>query len=542
MKNIDLRTLSLYEVFSLNAKKRGDSTCFIFEKKSYSYAYVLNQIEKVAYLLVKHGVKFGDIITLVLPNIPQTEYLIYGANKIGAIVHLIHPQSTKERLEGIIMKTGSKFVFSLETVLQEFLLVTKSPKAKLLTLSLESKQSGFDLNKISNKKRLDSIIDFENDLNITDNFKITKYIPRDTRITSYMFNGSGTNGISNIIEMSDYAINAAAPNIYQTFEVKDKTLNVSAYLPLFHILGFAICMHQANCTGISHTLCARFRLDEILEYIENGQMNVFIGAPVIFTSLLNHPKFEGKLVQNLKYAFVGADLVPHKLIDDFDEHMKKNNSSARLFEGYGLSETTATSCVNTLKWYKRYTCGKPLPAAKYRIYDEESNSLKESGTGELYIGGDCLCNGYFKADAENAACFYYSDDGERYLKTGDIMKIDNEGYVSFLARKKRLIKVSGYSVFPSEIEQIAMSVDGIIKACAIGVPDGMTGHRIVLYYEAVRNIVEFRINLHEKCRTYLMPKAVPSEYICLDRIPITPFLKTDANALRNRFGPIEYNQ
>jgi long-chain acyl-CoA synthetase len=117
------------------------------------------------------------------------------------------------------------------------------------------------------------------------------------------------------------------------------------------------------------------------------------------------------------------------------------------------------------------------------VYDENAKTLNHTGIGEIYIGGDSLFNGYFRAPKANRQCIYYDNNGERYLKSGDIMQIEEDGYVTFLSRKKRMIKVSGYAIFPSEIEQTASNVSGIKKSSAIGVGDERTGHKIILFYE-----------------------------------------------------------
>ncbi|MDR2267217.1 MAG: acyl--CoA ligase [Christensenellaceae bacterium] len=540
MNHNEYKNMSLYEAFIKGMQSNDGTPCFVYMDKSYSYDYVLNEIEKVAFLLVKHGIKFGDIITVALPNIPQIEYIIYGANKIGAIVHLIHPQVTKEQLISCITKTESKFVFMLDILALGFSKEFTNINAKLFTikqLDVQNIDKGYTQNYGS-----ENAIDFDKEILTTAKFDTVSFNPRNSRITTFMFNGSGTNGISNIIEMSDCAINSVVGYIFDSIGAtnSDKKYNTSAFLPLFHSMGF-ICMHVVNMRGQLHVISSRFDVDEIIHYIEREQIKVIVGPPIVFKRLLDHTKFTGKTLQNLTVSFVSSDLVPHNLIDAYDARMIENNSDNRLCQCYGLSETVSGTCFNSLYDNKHYTCGRPTPAAQYRIYDETLNLLKENGIGELYIAGDCLCNGYYKSDKANSECFYYADDGKRYVKTGDIMEIDSEGYVSFISRKKRVIKVLGYSVFPSEIEQVAMNVDGINKACAIAIPDERLGSRVVLYYEATKDSPEILSALQIECKKHLMPQSIPKEYKYIDCIPLTMLSKTDAIALKKIYDQ-EYSR
>jgi long-chain acyl-CoA synthetase len=298
-------------------------------------------------------------------------------------------------------------------------------------------------------------------------------------------------------------------------------------------------MHAMNCFGGCNVLIPKFNRNIIINYIRRGKLNYLVGVPSVFAALLAHPKFRGDALKKINASFVGGDMVSLNLLDSFNELMIKHGSPCRLLEGYGPSETCSATCVNTLSTNRRTTCGKPQPCSKYRIYDEEKKVLKTQGIGELYIGGDSLFNGYFANPNANAECVFADNNGERYLKSGDIVEIDNDGYVTFKSRIKRVIKVSGFAVFPNEIEQVAMSIGGIKKACAIGVPHEKTGHTVVLYYETNTDDEEVKSNVQRECKKHLEPKAVPTKYIYIDKIPLTPLNKTDVIALRKLYDGIK---
>lgn len=533
----NIKTLSLYEAFIKGANNSLNEPCVLFFKKTFNYKYVIEKIERTAILLNKYGIKKGDIITLVLPNIPQTAYIIYAANKIGAVVHLIHALSTDIQLKNNLEKTKSKFVFAMNTNVGKLVHICKTYDAMIFSVSPVGELGKIKMgifNKIKKVKKNCSVIDFDKSLRKVKTMNYIDYIDRDKKATTFMFNGSGTNGVSNTIELSDFAINSLADNTLKILEtdcIHKKYM--SCFLPLFHPFGFVMCMHAINYFGGCCVFIPQFSRKEIVKYIKIKKLNYLVGVPSVFYGLLAYPKFKGKILQNLEISFVGGDTVPLSLLDNFNELMVANKSKCRLLEGYGPSETCSATCVNTLSINRRGTCGKPLNCTKYRIYDENNKTLRLSGLGELYIGGDSLFNGYFANKEANSECIYTDEKGKKYLKSGDIVEINKDGYVTFKSRKKRVIKVSGFSIFPNEIEQVAILFGGINKACAIGVPDSITMSKIVLFYESC-NIID-KTELHSILKKHLEPKAVPSELYCIEKMPITPYNKIDFIELRKLY-------
>lgn len=535
---INTKQLSLYETFLLGHIKAYTNPCILFLGKTLSYKYVLTRIDKTASLLIQQGIKQGDIITLVLPNIPQTMYLIYAANKLGIVVHLIHALSTMEQVEENINKTKSNYVFAMSTMIGELVKLQNFNSISVFSVSpagelSQIKQSIF--NRINKVKKFTNVIDFDKLIDST----ISQDLPpvkRDLRETSFLFNGSGTNGVSNTIEISDYAINSLCSLGLDILEI-DSVVGkyMSSFLPLFHSFGFTMCMHAMNTFGGCNVFIPKFSRKEIVKLIRKNKLNYIVGVPSAYIALLSHPKFRGKCLRGLKAAFVGGDSVPLSLLDDFNRRMQESGSTCKLLEGYGPSETCSATCVNTLSINRRGSCGKPQSCTKYRIFDEETKTLKFQGIGALYIGGDSLFNGYLENPIANADCLYVDNNGERYLKSGDIVEIDNDGYVTFKSRIKRIIKVSGFAVFPNQIEQVTIGYSGIQKACALGFKDPITMSRIILFYETELGAKIDENLLMQELKKYLEPKAVPSEICHIDNIPLTPYNKTDVIALRKLY-------
>ena len=505
---------SLYEAFLTGHNMNPNDNCMIYMNKGFKFSYMLKMIEKTALFFEENNIKPNDVITVALPNMPQTEFIIYAANKLGIILHLIHPMSTYEQIVKFTNMTKSKFIFTLDAKAQS-LVKLLDDDYKVFTVCPIYEVSRLKTFVYKRKIKLDNrFIDFDKHINRIDSTKQTQITKKDLKATSVLFNGSGTNGISNTIELSDFALNSVCGyglDMGGLSTARGKYM--SSFLPYFHPFGFTICMHMPACFGFCITALPKFSMIELMNYLKAGKINYLVGIPAVFNGLLKEKDFNGDILKKLEASFVGGDFVPNKLIDDYNDLMIKNGSTNRLYQAYGPSETSAATCMNTPIDNKNYTCGKPIDCVKYRIFDDTQNKLVEHGKGELYVSGDSLFNGYYNSKEATKECTYYDENGIRYLKTGDIMEIDSEGFVKFLSRKKRIIKVSGFTIFPSEIEQVSMNVLGVDKVCAIDIPNEKTGSKIVLYCETKENKEIIKEKLNDEFLKYLEPKAIPSEII-----------------------------
>ena len=208
--------------------------------------------------------------------------------------------------------------------------------------------------------------------------------------------------------------------------------------------------------------------------------------------------------------------------------MKNKGSTCQIFEGYGLTEAIAVNSVNTYSHHKDGSIGYPASGVTFKILGENDEFLKPGEVGEILIKTPSRMNGYFLDEEATQATFF-----NEYLKTGDLGYMDEDGYIYFAQRKKRVVKVSGVGVFPTEIEKLVQTVPGVKEVCAIEIPDDKLIHAIKLFVVATYFDKEgMKENIIETCRKYLIRWAVPKEIEFVDKLPLTLLGKVDFNKLQ----------
>ncbi len=441
-----------------------DKEKIIFYNNKISGEKLLQQIDSLAYYLVKIGVQKGDAVGICLPNIPQAAISFYAINKIGAVANVIHPKISSNALARIVEETKTKVIFLFDRSIAEFEKVVHSG-AKIISCSASEYLKGI-------KKAVASLLEPHMDNNIINFFgTLTENGEVDREVSAFddavYLHSSGTTADPKTVVLSSYAFNMLAHNVmYRTtlnFEVPDD-FSMLMVLPIFHGFGLGICLHLA-LSNFKIIMMPRFRAGEAIKLIKKHKISVIAGIPAMFEKMLREKQFDGKYLSSLHYIFCGADKLKPETKKRFDEILKKNNSSAEIYEGYGLSEVASVATVNVKGESKAGTQGKPISGTEIRIVDENMQPLPCGEDGEVLMKSPSMMNGYL--NYEDNAHFYFDDEGEKWLKTGDIGSLDADGYFIFRGRKKRIIKIGGVNIFPTEIEDCVRKLREIDEACVV---------------------------------------------------------------------------
>ncbi len=296
-------------------------------------------------------------------------------------------------------------------------------------------------------------------------------------------------------------------------------------LPSFHGFGFLMTMHAPMANRFACALVPKFSCKDVLDVMKHNILASMCGIPRIYEALINDPKFvKSKYIKNLMVCFCGGDSMNISLKQRFDKVMKDGGSNCQVFEGYGLTEAIAVNSVNTFAHHKDGSIGYPARDVTFKIIDENENELPRGEIGEITFKSGAIMLGYYEDEEASKATF--TKDG--FLKTGDLGYMDNDGFIFFKQRKKRVVKISGVGVFPSEIEQLIESVPGVINVCAIRIPDPKLVSAIKVIVVAKYFDEEgMRRSIMDTCRKYLIRWAVPKEIEFRDSLPFTLLGKVD---------------
>ena len=520
--------LTLYHAYKNACMQIPDETAIYYFNSRISYSKLLEKIDEFASILQNQFlIKKGDTILVSLPNIPQTLILFYAINKVGAVCNMVHPNSPCEVMQKYYDDANCKLAFLFDQKVYKELIQYKKFNGHIIICQAET-FLGFNQKKIYGMKnswttkmlRKDKKFLFYSDLrNLAED---AKEVPISKDETSVLLHSASTTGIAKTICLSAKSFNYTAARIPEIMCMDKKDLigkSMVSVLPSFHGFGLCMTMHAPLVSCFSIVLIPKFSAKNVVKMM-NKYKNVacICGVPNVFTALLNEPSFiNNKHLSALRSCFSGGDSLSSSTKEAFDSAMIRKDSKCRLYEGYGLTEVLSVCSVNSHRHHKYGSIGYPITGVEFRILDEQDKPLGPNELGEIAIKSENNMLGYFK-DEESSKSIY----ADGYLKTGDLGYIDEDGFLYFKARKKRVIKVSGVAVFPHEIEAVISSLSGIDAVCVIQIPDEKLTN-------AVKAIVVGRNKNKDRiiaeCQKRLISWAVPKEIEFRNSLPYTRYHK-----------------
>lgn len=540
---VDIPRLSVPEIFDQMAEKFAKKTALIFYGKKVSYAELKEGVDRFATALSDLGVARGDTVALYLLNCPQYVIAYFASLKVGAKVTPISPVYTSHEIKHQLQdseattvvcqdilydnveRAGVKLKNIILTNIAEYLPTLK----KLLGKSALGKVYG-DLHVPTPKIIKEAgLIQFQ-DL-------IKKYPPNPPKImidperdiAALPYTG-GTTGLPKAAILTHgnmVALQAQVRAFWPFFEEGNEL--VMAFLPFFHIYGQVVVMLGSLCQGFTMVLFTTPDIDDILSAMERYQASAFYGVPTLYEYLKEYEKTDRVNWKRLKLIACGADTLHESTIDAWERR-----TGTKIFEGYGMTETTAISHGSPIHRPKKGSFGVPLPGMKAAIVEHEGTNFVPPGeVGELILNGPNIMKGYWKRE-EGTREALIEIDGEKWLRTGDLVSMDEEGYFHFFDRKRDLIKYKGYSVFARHVEEVLYKHPQIKAAGVVGVPDPKVGQIIkayvVLESEARGKISEEQIIAF--CKENLAHYKVPKIIEFRGELPKTDVGKVSRRELR----------
>ncbi|MEG1501052.1 MAG: fatty acid--CoA ligase family protein, partial [Clostridiales bacterium] len=315
----------------------------------------------------------------------------------------------------------------------------------------------------------------------------------------------------------------------------EKALSV---LPFFHGFGLCLGLHGLLIHGMAGVLLAKFHKEEATRLIIEHKIEYLLGVPNIFAALLAAKGFHGEDLSFIKGCFVGGDSINPQLRQAFNSHLAQNGSQASLQEGYGLTEMVTVAAVNRQSSHKDGSVGQALPGIKVKICalaDDEGGfaSLPLGQEGEICLCGLTMMLGYLDDPMATAQTIRSHEDGELWVHTGDWGYLDADDFLWFRQRIKRMIKIGGFNIFPSEVENCLLDLDFIREACAIAIEDEGKIQGIKVFLSLNREMAEEEAqNLADQyCRKQLPFWSLPSYWEICPALPLTSVGKADFHAL-----------
>lgn len=532
--NLDYPDKSISDVVLQTSDEVPSYTALSYMGRKIDYKHLKDNILKVANAYYALGIREGDRVTVCLPNIPQAVYSLYALNYIGAVASMIHPLSAEGEIIFYLKTAKSKFCITLDNFYEKFKGVLKSVNLeKLIITGAEDELAPvkklayrlFIKTKEQKKaKTQGNTILWEDFIKNGKNVSAVHPIKTGKDAAVVLFSG-GTTGVTKGIALSNLNFNALALQTAEMAHYPVRGAKMLAAMPVFHGFGLGVCIHTIMVAGGESILVPRFNVKSYAKLIEDTRPNFIAGVPTLFEALTRNPYLDGVDLSCLKGVFSGGDSLSVELKKKFDAFLKAHNATVRVREGYGTTECVTASCLTPYDKEKEGSIGIPYPDTYYTICKPgttEPCGFNEDG--EICLRGPSVMIGYLDNDKENANTLKKHADGYTWLHTGDLGQMDEEGFIFFKQRIKRMIITSGYNVYPSQLENIIDGHEAVKMSCVIGVKDPYKMQKVkafVVLKEGYSDSEALRADIMEYCKKHIAKYAMPYEIEVREELPKT---------------------
>lgn len=497
--------MSLVQRVQQQAQQNPTKAAYSFMGKETSYAEFEGSVAKFAGALQASGVKKGDNVAFLLGNTPHFLISLYATMRIGATAVPINPIYTPDEITYILKNSDAKAVIALDLLLP---LVEQAagafPQVATYIICETSPETPAKLHALPDAVK-QKVKSFTSLIQSGDMIPPVETASDDTAVILYT---SGTTGHPKgaMLTYENIYSNARDVAEYLGFSEDDRVI---ATLPVFHVFALTVVVNAPLVTGATIILVPKFSPADVFSAAKENQATVFAGVPTMYNFLYQFPEGNPEDFSTVRLAISGGASLPVALLHNFEDKF-----NVRISEGYGLSEASPVTCFNPLnRERKAGSIGTSIINVENKIVNELGEELPDGEVGELIVRGPNVMKGYYNMPEETANAIR---DG--WLYTGDLAKKDEEGYFYIVDRKKDMIIVGGYNVYPREVEEVLFAHPGILEAAVVGVPDPNFGEQ-VLAFVVLKDKQLDTGTIQEFCKEKLAKYKVPARIEILDELP-----------------------
>ena len=528
---------TMYEMIASAAKRKPDHVAYIFMGKKTTYSEFMKRIDAAAKGLYKMGIRKGDKVTICMANTPQALDCFYALNRIGAIPNMIHPLSAAQEIAFYLNFSRSKAILTLDQFYEK--VASIQPQLENPTKILIAKVADelpIPLNMLYPMTKAARAVKklpktgctlWYDMVRAGKNVKLPPISNRYDECGAILYSG-GTTGTTKGIMLSNLNFNALglqtiAASGFTMDEISD--MKMLSVMPVFHGFGLGIGIHTALIAGGTCILIPQFNVKIYAETLVKQKPNLIPGVPTLFEALLRAENLEGADLSFLKGIFSGGDSLSPELKRKVDAFLKDHGCTEQIREGYGTTECVTASCLTPKDYARQGSIGVPFPDTFYKIVEPGTTNEVEANTeGEICISGPTVMLGYMDNPEETRQTLRRHYDGRIWLHTGDLGHMDQDGFVYFRQRIKRMIITSGYNVYPSQLENIIDANEKVLISCVIGVKDPYRVQKVKAYVvpmPGVEPTEELKKEILEYCSGRIAKYAMPREIEFRKELPKT---------------------
>ena len=529
---------TIYQMVRDTAEKFPKNIAYEFMGKKTTYAEFLRRINLTAQSFLAMGIRKGDRVTICMPNTPQAVDSFYALNRIGAVSNMIHPLSAPAEIQFYLDFSQSHVILTLDQFYPKVESIRKDLKIPATILVARIKDElppamavGFALTKgrkLPNiPARAPGLLHWKDF--IAAGKKYSRALPEDDGKAedgaSILYSG-GTTGTTKGILLSSLNFNALGlQTIAASGFAPIDGMKMLSVMPVFHGFGLGIGIHTALIGGATCILVPQFNVKTYASLLVKKKPNIIPGVPTLFEALLRADKLQNADLSFLRGVFCGGDSLSVELKKKVDAFLTEHNASVQIRQGYGLTECVTASCLTPRDYNREGSIGVPFPDTYYKICKPgTTQELEPDAEGEICLSGPSVMLEYVDNPEETNNTLRRHADNRIWLHTGDLGRMDEDGFVYFSQRIKRMIVTSGYNVYPGQLENIIDGHEKVLLSCVIGVKDSYKMQKVkafVVLAPGVEPSEAVKKELMDYCRHHIAKYAMPYDIEFRDELPKT---------------------
>ena len=534
----DVKQINAYDLIYENNKDHLDEVALEFLGRKITYREVFKNVDAVLKAFREKGVKKGDVVTMAMATTPETIYVMYALIRIGAVTNIIDPRLTADEFKSKIVESNSKHFVGLDMCIDQ---IEKLDDIKLDSVIEVSPVISAPLPikilaNLKKKNKRKNAIDWKKFIEEGKNYQGKLDEEFESNLPAVILYTGGTTGTPKGVVLTNENLNTmATTQIISEFNLErgDTFLN---FLPPFSAYSIVNAIHDPLFLGFKTILVPKFEPRDFPKLMAKFKPNHVLSGPILWDYMMTDEKYKDTDLSDLKSPISGGDSMSAEFEKRLNEYLNKQGCKYKVQQGYGMTEVSAAACYSTDESYEEGSVGIPYPKNTVSVFNDETNEeLGFNQEGAIRISTPTMMKGYNNNQKATDEIIKEDVDGKRWITTGDIGKIDENGNVFISGRLKRMIVRSGNKIFPLNIENLILSIPEVDKCSIVGMPDKEERHvpvaYIVLNEEGIDK-EEIIANQIEKIINENMPDfCVPTKFIYRNELPLTGMSKIDFKEL-----------
>ena len=532
--HLDYPDFSISDALFESAAKYPKQVALTFQGLDTTYKKLVPQIRQAAKAFYAMGIRPGDVVTVCMPNMPQTVISLYAINSIGAVASMIHPLSAVHEIAFYVKEAGSKTIISIDQFYSKIKRVMELVDLDHVIIARVSDALDFikgtaykflKERKFEHFEETSKLITWKTFMNLAHSCDVDPSVKTTGKDLAVILFSGGTTGVTKGIKLTNLNFNALAKQTGIMCNKRIQGNTMLAAMPMFHGFGLGVCVHTMMFWGGRSVLVPQVSVKGYSKLLKTAKPNFIAGVPTLYEGITRNQEMDNVDLSCLMGVFSGGDSLSIELKKKLDKFLADHHATVRVREGYGTTECVTACCLTPYNKEKEGSIGIPFPDTYFMICEPGTTKQVPYGEdGEICLRGPSVMLGYINHEAENKSTLRVHEDGNTWLHTGDLGMMDEEGFVYFKQRIKRMIITSGYNVYPSQIENIIDSMEEVQMSCVIGIPDPYKIQKVKAFVQLAPGHEasdELKARILDHCRERVAKYAMPYDVEFRDQLPKT---------------------